>query len=62
MHCNPRLVCARVNPTLSRVPGAGAGAGAAQSERAMQTAGDKQVPLGDAVHQQPSWIGDTFMH
>ena len=66
--CTPRPVCARLNQTLSRGPGAGAGAGAgagvgaAQSERAMQTAGDKQVPLGDAVHQQPSWIGDTFMH
>lgn len=36
--------------------------GGAQSERAMQTAGDKQVPLGQAVRAEPHWIGDAFMH
>ena len=34
----------------------------AQSERAMQTAGDREVPLGQAVHEEPHWIGDAFMH
>lgn len=34
----------------------------AESERAMQTAGDKEVPLGQAVREEPHWIGDAFMH